>query len=97
MEFTHGIRKNGTTRKHKVENNSMDIQKMTKIQRWKDRAKKNRMLCQVCGHISKSSGGARYHSLTHGEKLYGCHICPKKFFSASHLKIHVQYKHERKT
>ncbi|KAK9877825.1 hypothetical protein WA026_020058 [Henosepilachna vigintioctopunctata] len=58
--------------------------------------KKNPLLCQICGYVSKSAGGARYHLLTHGEKMYPCELCAKKFYTPSHLKNHFQSKHEGK-
>lgn len=74
-----------------------EVQMKRRIQKLKERFKKNPMLCQICGYISRSSGGARYHSLTHGEKAYKCDLCPKKFYTPSHLKNHLVYKHERQT
>ncbi|KAL3276239.1 hypothetical protein HHI36_020954 [Cryptolaemus montrouzieri] len=83
-------------RRPKREKLSRDARIKRRIESIKKKLNKNPMLCQICGYISKSSGGAKYHSLTHGDKMYPCDQCPKKFYTPSHLKNHREYKHEAK-
>ncbi|XP_044762443.1 zinc finger protein 62 homolog [Coccinella septempunctata] len=96
LVFAHGQKGGAPKRCNRIKTSKED-RRINQRERWKERFKKNPMLCQICGHVSKSAGGAKYHSLTHGEKSYMCDFCPKKFFTPSHLKNHLQFKHERKT